>query len=235
MNKILICTFLLASAISAASQNLTWSARLQVNNQGDEKKLPLFLKSNYSKFKFLVYETVTGEHTGAVVIESESLQFSDLEMLADFQQRLATFKSEKGLALAEVLQVQHLTRVEGISVPNPDRRFHFLEVTLTEYLPGRWPYIRDLLDVGKEARSVLNSKQDLAFFRVSSGGLINSYLTIRYLDKLEELGVGEDWGAAYEKAHVKDSFVRRNTEYYGNVTKITIETRRLRSDLSVVD
>lgn len=73
---------------------------------------------------------------------------------------------------------------------------------------------------------------DIDVFRPSNSGLINSFSSIRFFEKMEELDLQEDLGEMYDKAHGNNSYYKDNANYLSMLKSIKSELRVLREDLS---
>ncbi len=235
---IVLALVVMASIITnAQTNNVFWAARVKVKLDKKleyEKKIPAFLSTHYPQLKFRVYEILTGEHTGSYVYVVGPFSYKDLDAPKVFPKGEALLKSEAQAinALSEEVEVWYARRQDDISDINPDRKIKYLEVTSYELIPGQWSRMRDILREGKEARKLAGSKADISIFKFSSSGLNNSFSSIRYFEKMEDLDLVEDLATPYNKTKGAGAFERRVQEYYSLIRNSTVELRVLREDLS---
>lgn len=230
--------FVMASIIAIAqTNNVFWTARVKVKMDKKleyEKKIPAFLSTHYPQFKFRVYEILTGENTGSYVYVVGPFSYKDLDVPKVFPKGEALLKSEAQAinALSEEVEVSYARRQDDISDNNPDRKIKYLLVTYFEINSGQWAKMHDLILNVKEGRKLAGSKMDYAYFRPSASGNNNVFTTVRYMEKMEDMDIQEDWGLAYNKVHGAGAWERGASEYYSLIKSFKSEIRVLREDLS---
>ena len=242
MKRLLIVLALVVMAsiitIAQTNNNLYWSNRIKVKMDKKlefEKKLPALLKTHYPQFKFRTYEVLTGKNTGTYVVVAGPISYKDLDAPPVFPKGEALAKTDDQAlaALCESYEVNYFLRQDDISTNNPNRKIKYLEVTSFELAPGQWQRMHDVIVEAREAISLAGSKSDYAFFRPSSSGPSNAFNRVRYVEKLEELGIQEDWAGPYDKVHGANAFSRKVEDYYSLIKSYTDELRVLREDMSV--
>jgi hypothetical protein len=241
MKRLLIALsiFLLSTTLVAqtSNSNVFWSMRIKVklDKIGEfEKRLPVFIKTHYPTMSFRVYETITGPHTGSYVIISGPYAFKDFDISLTSPKGEAVQKADM-LALTslyESYEVQHSRQVTDISIPNPNRDLKYLVVTERKIENGKWPETLVFLKKLREAREKAGAKSDYSYFRPVAGGNQNTFITVRYITKWEEIDMTENLAEMYDNAFGRAAWAKDLEMINQFTTEVKQEMRVLRKDLS---
>jgi hypothetical protein len=239
MKSFLIFVVVLLLAIPSVAQpnTLYWTMRVKVKLDKVtewEKKAPLFMKTHYPQFKFRVYESLTGGMTGSYFIVIGPLSYKDLDAPPVFPKGLALLKTDRQAldGLCESIQVMHYAKAEDLSNNNAERKLAYQIVNVVELQVGQWQDVKPFLAKVKTAREQTDLKVDYDYFRPQNSGAANFYVSVRYLEKLEDLDKAENLDVAYDKVNGKGSWYNEYAEYLGNIKSVVSELRVLRDDLS---
>ncbi|MEQ1584445.1 MAG: hypothetical protein ABL895_01090 [Cyclobacteriaceae bacterium] len=228
---------LIAVVIFAQSNNVYWSMTVtpKIDKKFEwEKKIVAYIKTHMPGVKYRIWEIISGENTNSYVIVMGPMSYKDMDLQNVSPKGEALMKTDvQGLyTLAISTQVNYTQRQEDISMIKKDRKLKYLQVVTAENTVGTWGDIREYLKKVKTAREKGGSKMDIDVHRPNNSGLINSFSSIRFFEKMEELDLQEDLGEMYDKAHGNNSYYKDNANYLSMLKSIKSELRVLREDLS---
>jgi len=241
MKRLIIVIAITAMSVATFAQdnNLLWVMRVDVKMDKKlewEKKLTLFTKTHMPQLKYRVWEILTGSNTGAYVIIMGTTSYKELGMPNVSPKGEALMRADsQGLdALCNWSKVNHLTVVNDLSTSNPDRKLNYQVATYYEINMGTWGDVHGFLSRLKEAREKDGSKSDYAYLRPSNSGAGNAYVSVRFVEKLEELdGNGnQSFSEMYDKTFGNNAWYKDWTHYMSNIKSNGSEIRVLRKDLS---
>jgi hypothetical protein len=223
-----------------ANSTLFWSMTVQTKLDKRlewEKKFLTFVKSHYPSVKFRTYEIITGVNSGGYVVVMGPMSYKDMDAFPPSVkgETLAKTEGQALDALCNSVVVNHFRRVNELSTANSQRKLKYVVVSYSEITPGTWGDVSDYLKRQKEAREKGGSSADVDIFRPSNSGPGNSYASVRYVEKLEELESGNfNMNESYDKLFGNNSFIKDVEKYFSVVRQNQSEIRVLRPDLSVM-
>jgi hypothetical protein len=195
------------------------------------------VKAHYPTIKFRTYEIITGQNSGGYVVVMGPMSYKDMDAFPTSAKGEAVAKTEGQAldALCNSVVVNHFRRVDELSSANAQRKLKYVIVSYNEITPGTWGDVSDYLKRSKEAREKGGSTADVDIFRPSNSGPGNTYASVRYVEKLEELESGNfNMGEAYDKVFGNNSFYKDVEKYFSVIRENNNEMRVLRTDLSVM-
>lgn len=227
---------LITVVIFAQSNNVYWSMTVtpKIDKKFEwEKKIVAYTKTHMPGVKYRVWEIISGENTDSYIIVMGPMSYKDMDVQNVSPKGEALMKADvQGLyALSNSTQVSYGHRQEDLSMMKKDRKLKYLQVITAENTVGTWGDIREYFKKLKIAREQGGSKMDIDIFRPNSG-LINSFSSIRFFEKMEDLDLQENLGEMYDKVHGNNSYYKDNANYLSMLKSIKSEIRVLREDLS---
>ncbi len=236
---IMLFAAMLMASVVFSQDNLYWTMTVNVKLDKKlewEKKLTAYTKTHMPQLKYRTYEIISGENTGAYVIVVGPTSYKEMDIPLISPKGEAQMKIDgQGLdALSNSFQVSYLRRQNEISSAKPDRKLKYLLVTYNEITIGSWGEIYGQIKKEKEAADKGGSKMDIDFFRPSASGPGNAFAMVRYVEKLEELDLQENFEEMYDKVFGNNAFYSMNLRYYSLLKSTRSELRVLRSDLSAL-
>lgn len=239
MRKLIIAlgiTLLTCTAIGQTGNNVFWTMRVKpkLDKLAEiEKKLPLFLKTHYPNLSFRVYETLTGPNTGCYVIVTGPYAFKefDVPMTSPKGEALQNADGMALNALYENMETMFYRTFNEPATPNANREIKFIQVTEREYESGSWSEYSDFL---KKLRAVRDksSKIDISYMEPVAGGNLNTFATVRFFSKWEELSTNENLAELYDNMYGRAAWSNQ-MRVINTINKSTKqEVRVLRKDLS---
>jgi len=231
-----VMTLLTAVAFSQTN-NLLWTMTVDVKMDKRlewEKKLVTFAKTHYPQLKYRVWEVMSGRNTGRYIVTVGPTSYKEMGTpnVSPKGEALQKTDSQALDALCNYSEVNYYTIVEGLSPANPNRKPSYMVASYTELNIGTWGDASTFLTRQQEARVKGGSTRDISVLRPSNSGPGNSYVSIRFVEKMEELDASENLPEMYDKAFGNNSWYKDWTNYAGIVKSNRSEIRALRSDLS---
>jgi hypothetical protein len=198
--------------------------------------LVTFVKTHYPNIKYRVWEVISGENTGSYVTVMGPMSFKDMDtpMVSPKGEALQKADGQALDALCNSTQSMYMRKQEDISKMKAERKLKYLIATYTDFNPGTWDDIHDIIKKRKESRDKGESKLDIDYFRPAASGNNNAYMSARFFEKMEELDIQEDLGAMYDKVFGKDAGYKIAVDFNGMIKSSKSEMRVLRADLSAL-
>lgn len=240
MKRLLMITVMsLFVAVSySQSNNLLWTMTVDVKMDKKlewEKKMVTFVKTHMPQAKFRVWEVISGSNTGAYVIVMGPTSYKEMDVPVVSPKGEALMRTDGQAldALCNSSKVYYYNIVDGLGSTNPDRKLKYQVATFSEINSGTWGDVRDFLARQKEVREKNGSKADYAYLRPSNSGMGNAYVSIRFVENMEELDVpNTNMADMYDKAFGNNSWYKDWTNYLNLIKGNRTEIRVLRTDLS---
>ena len=239
---VIIGAFVMLTTFTFAQQadNLIWVMRIEVKMDKKlewEKKMTTFVKTHYPNLKYRVWEVLTGNSTGKYVIIMGPTSYKALGTPSVSPKGEAAMRADGQAldALCNSTTVNHLRIVEGLTNNKPDRKLKYQVATYTEIEMGTWGDVADFQERLMAARKKAGSTADYGILRPTNSGAGNAYVTIRWVENLEELDGGGNFGGisdAYDEIYGNNAWYKDWNNYMGNVKSNQSELRVLRTDLS---
>ena len=135
-------------------------------------------------------------------------------------------------ALCNSSKVTYYTLVDGLGTTKPDRKLKYQVAAFSEIKIGTWGDVSGFLARQKQAREKGGSSMDLGVLRPSNSGVPNAFMSVRFVEKMEELDGSENTGEMYDKIFGDDSFYKDWNNYLSVIKSTHYEIRALRTDLS---
>lgn len=233
---IMLTSFLLAQQ----ADNLIVVMRIDVKMDKKlewEKQMPTFVKSHYPNMKYRVWEVLTGSSTGKYVLIMGPTSYTGLAAPTTSPKGEAAMRADRQAldALCNSVTVNYLRAVESLTSNKSDRKLKYQVATYTEIEMGTWGEVADFQERLMAARKKSGSAADYGILRPSNSGAGNAYVSIRWVENLEELDGPGTFGAvadAYDELYGNNSWYKDWNTYMGNVKSSGTELRMLRTDLS---
>lgn len=228
------------SQSTTPAPNLYWTMTVKVKMDKKlewEKKVMLYVKTHMPQLKFRTWEVLSGENTGAYVVVMGPMTYKDMDVQTVSPKGEALMKADGQAldALCESTLVMYMRRQDAsISNLKADRKLKYLVATTNEIAPGSWDIINDFAKKIKEAREKGGSKLDVDYFRPNNSGNLNSFATVRYFEKMEELDLQENLPEMFDKAHGTNAWYINAGKRNEVVKSSKTELRVLRTDLSAL-
>jgi len=222
------------------NNNLLWTMKVKVKMDKKlewEKKMLLFTKTHMPQLKYRVWEVIAGENTGDYVIVVGPTSYKEMDVSSVSPKGEALMKTDgQGLdALCQSTEVIYYNIVQGISSTKSDRKLKYQVVNNCEINMGTWGLVSAFLNREKEAWEKAGASFDEGYLRPSNSGVPNSYVSVRFVEKMEELESGQFSAAMndmYDKAYGDNAWYRDWHAYMDMLKSVKSEIRMLRNDLS---
>jgi hypothetical protein len=241
MKRLLIAAAmtLIGMAGFSQSETLIWNETIDVKmdkRQEWEKKFVALAKTHYPDFKYRLWQVTSGENTGNYIIAMGPTSYKQMDVphVSPKGDMLMRADAQALDALCNSIDVNYYNLVQDISSSKADRKLKYMVATYSEITIGTWADVKVFLARQKEARDKAGSASDIVYLRPSNSGRGNAFMTIRFVEKLEELDK-DDFSAdteMYDKLFGSNSFYRDWTKYVSLVKNMKTEIRVLRTDLS---
>ena len=242
MKRLLMITVMTVIAVVtfAQSNNLLWTMTVDVKMDKKlewEKKMLTFVKTHMPQVKYRVWEVISGTNTGAYVIVMGPTSYKEMDVPNVSPKGEALMRTDgQGLdALCNWSKVNYYNIVDALSPAKPDRKLKYQVATFSEINMGTWGDVSDFLAHQKEAREKGESKSDYIYLRPSNSGAGNAFVSIRFIEKMEELdGSASTFNMAesYDKTFGNNSWYKDYNNYMSMIKSNRTEIRVLRADLS---
>lgn len=242
MKRLLMITVMTLFAAVSFSQtnNLLWTMTVDVKMDKKlewEKKMVTFVKTHYPQLKYRVWEVISGENTGAFVIVMGPTSYKEMDVPTVSPKGEALMRTDgQGLdALCNWTKVNYYSIEQNLSTTNAERKLKYQIATFYEIKMGSWGEVSDFLGRQKEAREKGGSKADYSALRPSNSGAGNAYVSIRFVEKMEELDGSNNFGGItdmYDKTFGNNSWYKDWTNNMNLIKSSRTEIRVLRADLS---
>ncbi len=231
-----VMTFMTVVTFSQ-SNNLLWTMSVNVKMDKKlewEKKMVVFVKTHYPKLKYRVWEVISGKNTGTYVIIMGPTSYKEMSVPAVSPKGEAMMKADGQAldALCSSSQVYYYTIVDGLSTTKPDRILNYQVVSYSEIEIGTWDDVKGFLTRQKEAGEKGGSTRDFATLRPSNSGIPNAFMSVRFVEKMEELDASENMPEMYDKEFGNSSWYKDWANYLSKLKETRTEIRFLRTDLS---
>lgn len=228
---------LITAVTFSQSNNLYWSMTVNVKMDKKlewEKKVVTFVKTHHPQLKYRIYEVISGENTGSYVVVMGPTSYKEMEAPSVSPKGEALMKTDGQAldALCNSIIVTYYRRVDNLSSMKADRKLKYLVVSYSEIGVGAWGEVSDYILRVKDARVKGGLNMDVDYYRPSNSGIGNSYASVRYVEKLEELDTQVDFPEVYDKVHGNNSWYKDWTHYTSMLKQTKTEIRVLRTDLS---
>jgi hypothetical protein len=230
---------LLAGTGIAQDNDLIWTKTINVKMDKRlewEKKLVAFVKTHMPDAKYRVWEVISGERTGSYIIIVGPTNYKAWDQPNTSPKGEAMMRADGQAldALCNWTRDAYFKRVDGLESSNSDRKLKYQVASYSVIEMGTWGEVRDILTRMKESREKAGSKYDGAVLRPSNSGPGNAFLSIRWVENLEELDGGGVFGvsAKYDEIFGNNSFYKDINHYFEMIKSNTSELRVLRRDLS---
>lgn len=239
MRKLIIAlgiSLLACTAIGQTGNNVFWTMRVKpkMDKLAEiEKKLPLFLKTHYPTLSFRVYETITGPNSGSYVIVTGPYAFKDFDapMVSPKGEALQTSDGMALNALYESSETMFYRTFNEPATPKTNREIKFIQVTEREYESGSWSEYSDFLKKLRVMRDK-SSKIDISYMEPVAGGNMNTFATVRFFSKWEELDSSENLAELYDNMYGRAAWSNQMRVINPINKSVKQEVRVLRKDLS---
>jgi len=230
---------LLAGTTIAQDNDLIWAKVVNVKMDKRlewEKKVVAFTKTHLPNAKYRVWEIISGERTGSYVIIVGPTNYKawDQPNVSPKGEALMKADGQALDALCNWTRDTYFKSVDGLESVNADRKLKYQVATYNVIEMGTWGEVRDILGRMKESREKAGTKYDAAVMRPSNSGAGNAFLSIRWVENLEELDSDPNFGMSgkYDELFGNNSFYKDINQYFSMIKSNTSELRVLRRDLS---
>ena len=230
---------LLAVATNAQQNDLIWAMTVNVKMDKRlewEKKVVAYTKTHLPNVKYRVWEVISGERTGSYVVIAGPTNYKawDQPNVSPKGEALMKADGQALDALCNGTTSMYWKDVDGLGSSNPDRKLKYQVASYVEINMGTWGEVSEILLRMKESRQKAGIKYDNAVLRPSNSGPGNAFLTVRWVEGLEELDGGGVFGVSekYDELYGNNSFYKDIEKYFTLIKSNTSELRVLRRDLS---
>jgi hypothetical protein len=235
-----LAILLVSETAFAQDNNLIWTmtANVKMDKRLEwEKKMVAFVKTHMPNAKFRVWEVISGERTGSYVIIVGPTNFKEWDQPNVSPKGEALMKADGQAldALCNWTRNSYWRGVSGLETSNPNRKLKYQVATYSVIEMGTWGDVSPILGRIKESREKAGVKYDGAVLRPTMSGPGNAFLSIRWVENLEELdNGGGPFGVSekYDELFGNNSFYKDINSYMSMIKSNTSELRMLRRDLS---
>jgi len=239
MKRLLMIAVMTFMAVVTFSQSnsLLWTMTVDVKMDKKlewEKKMATFVKTHYPQLKYRAWEVISGVKTGTyvLIIGPTSYKEMDVPTVSPKGEALMRTDSQALDALCNSSEVNYYTIVDDLGTSKPDRKLKYQVISYTELIPGTWGDARTFFLHQKQVREKNGSTLDLSYLRPSNSGAANSFMSVRFVEKMEELDASENTEALYDKMFGDNSWYKDWNGYLSTIRQTKSEIRVLRTDLS---
>ncbi len=227
----------LAVVTFSQGNSLLWTMTVDVKMDKKlewEKKMVTFVKTHYPQLKYRAWEVISGDNTGSYILIIGPTSYKEMGTpnVSPKGEALMRTDAQALDALCNSSKVNYYNIEGDISVTKTDRKLNYQVIGFTELIPGTWGDTRNFLARQKEAGEKGGSTVDQSYLRPSNSGAPNTFMSVRFVEKMEELDVNQNTAEIYDKAFGNNSWYKDWNSYLSNIRNTRSEIRVLRTDLS---
>jgi hypothetical protein len=239
MKRLFMIAVMTSLAVVTFSQGntLLWTMTVDVKMDKKlewEKKMVTFVKAHYPQLKYRAWEVISGDNTGSYVLIVGPTSYKEIgaPQVSPKGEALMRTDAQALDALCNSSEVNYYHIENDISTTKADRKLNYQVIGFTEFTPGTWGDTHNFLARQKEAREKGGSTVDQSYLRPSYSGAPNAVVSVRFVEKMEELDADQNTAEMYDKAFGNNSWYKDWNGYVSNVRNSRSEIRVLRTDLS---